>query len=82
MLQLPKKRLEPLRVKVIEFVDDADLPFDNGQFDLILNQHESYSAIELHRISSSGGTFITQQVGGTDCYQINDRNLKEAVLRY
>ncbi|MDQ0483061.1 class I SAM-dependent methyltransferase [Guptibacillus hwajinpoensis] len=70
---IAKKRLEPLGVKVIEFIYDANLPFDNGQFDLILNQHESYSAIELRRISSSGGNIITQQVGGIDCYQINDK---------
>ncbi|MBN8207644.1 methyltransferase domain-containing protein [Bacillus sp. NTK071] len=70
---IAKERLEPLGVKVAEFIDDSNLPFENEQFDLILNQHESYSPLELKRIISSKGIFITQQVGGTDCFQINEK---------
>lgn len=69
---IARKRLEPLGVQVYEFTEDQHLPFADEEFDLILNKHESFDAKEIHRILSEKGTFITQQVGGTDCRQINE----------
>ncbi|MBO1580430.1 class I SAM-dependent methyltransferase [Bacillus sp. XF8] len=71
-IPIAKKKLEPLGVTVVEVTDDNALPFDNRQFDLILNQHESYSASEVKRILSPNGIFLTQQVGGLDCAEINE----------
>ncbi|MED1477251.1 class I SAM-dependent methyltransferase [Bacillus pseudomycoides] len=71
-IPLAKKNLEPLGVKVLEVTNDETLPFDDGQFDLILNQHESYSVSEVKRILSPNGIFLTQQVGGLDCAEINE----------
>ncbi|MCI0767839.1 methyltransferase domain-containing protein, partial [Bacillus sp. TL12] len=51
-IPIAKKKLEPLGVKVVEVTDDNVLPFDDGQFDFILNQHESYSAPEVKRTLS------------------------------
>jgi SAM-dependent methyltransferase len=67
-----KKKLEPLGVKVIKHDNDDNLPFENEEFELIINRHESYSVKEVYRILKSGGHFITQQVGGD-----NDKNLRE-----
>ncbi|GAA0833293.1 class I SAM-dependent methyltransferase [Bifidobacterium pullorum subsp. gallinarum] len=67
-----KKQLEPLGVKVVYFEDDASLPLKDHYFDLIINQHESYSVSELRRILNNRGIFITQQSGGTDCAGINE----------
>jgi len=64
-----KKRLEPLGVKVIEIKEEkeppfnADLPFNNEFFDLIISRHEAYYPPELMRILKPGGVFCTQQVG-------------------
>ena len=64
-----RERLEPLGVKVFEIEEakeppfNASLPFDDGFFDLVINQHEAYYPGELMRIIKSGGVFITQQVG-------------------
>src|SRR6478736_3023674 len=69
---IAKKRLEPLGVKVVERTEDENLPFKDDTFDLILNQHESFCASEVHRILSTQGTFFTQQVGGLDCSRINE----------
>ncbi|MFC0190108.1 class I SAM-dependent methyltransferase [Fictibacillus aquaticus] len=66
------KRLEPLGVKVAQVEDDTTLPFDDNQFDVIINRHESYSPKEVRRIIKDGSIFLTQQVGGTDCIQINE----------
>jgi hypothetical protein len=70
---IAKKRLEPLGVNVVYFEDDAALPFEDKYFSFIMNQHESYDPKELRRITSDGGTFITQQVGGLDYVDLNER---------
>ncbi|MBS4174648.1 class I SAM-dependent methyltransferase [Bacillus sp. FJAT-49736] len=69
---IARNRLEPLGVKVIEVKDDNQLPFDNEQFDLIINKHEAYSVSELYRILKPGNHFITQQVGGKDHIDLNE----------
>ncbi|MBS4219551.1 methyltransferase domain-containing protein [Bacillus sp. FJAT-49711] len=69
---IAKNRLEPLGVKVFEIDDDHLLPFETNFFDLIINKHESYSNQEIRRIISDGGIFLTQQVGGLDCNEMND----------
>ncbi|GIN85943.1 methyltransferase [Heyndrickxia sporothermodurans] len=70
---IAKKRLEPLGVKVVQIHEDENLPFENDRFDLILNRHESYSPKEIKRILSDQGIFLTQQVGGNDCYEMNEK---------
>lgn len=69
---IAKKRLEPLGVSVYEIENDDDLPFEEQEFELIVNKHESFDANEVYRILKQGGTFITQQVGGDDCFEINE----------
>ncbi len=72
-IPLAKERLEPLGVRRVAAIsEDSKLPFDDDEFDVILNKHESFSPYEVHRILQTGGTFITQQVGGYDCRQINE----------
>lgn len=69
---IAQKRLEPLGVKVVAIDDDTNLPFQDHQFDLILNKHESYSPKEVRRMIKAHGVFLTQQVGGMDCRGINE----------
>ncbi|MGO5014886.1 class I SAM-dependent methyltransferase [Niallia sp. Sow4_A1] len=71
-VSIAKKKLEPLGVSVYEVVDDEQLPFSDQHFDLIINRHESYSVKELKRIVKPNGIFLTQQVGGWDCKEINE----------
>lgn len=68
---IAKERLSPFNINVVQINNDENLPFENGQFDLIINQHESFSAKEVRRILSEDGFFLTQQVGGLDCMEIN-----------
>ncbi|HET7627664.1 MAG TPA: methyltransferase domain-containing protein [Bacillales bacterium] len=70
---IAKGWLEPLGVEVFQVYEDEKLPFEDDPFDLIINRHESYSAAEVRRVLEDGGTFITQQVGGNDCHDINER---------
>lgn len=70
-LPIAKKMLEPLGINVVGISVDDHLPFENGQFDLIINKHESFVAKEVRRIIKDNGIFLTQQVGGSDCLEIN-----------
>lgn len=72
-IPIAEERLQPLGVKVLPVTDDSQLPFEDEEFDLILNRHESYEEQEVRRILSAGGLFLTQQVGWSDCREINDR---------
>ncbi|MEI5906789.1 SAM-dependent methyltransferase [Bacillus spongiae] len=71
-IPIAKKKLEPLGVTVLPFEKDNELPFTSNQFGLIINKHESYCPAEVRRISKKNGIFLTQQVGGLDCKEIND----------
>jgi SAM-dependent methyltransferase len=62
-IPIARQRLEPLGVKVCEVGDDGQLPFDDHQFDLILNRHEYYAPREVRRVLKPDGQFITQQFG-------------------
>lgn len=70
-LPIAQNRLYPLGVSVHHISDDADLPFGNQRFSLIINRHESYNPNEIFRLLKPGGIFITQQVGGLDNLEIN-----------
>ncbi|MBC7876890.1 MAG: ubiquinone biosynthesis protein [Anaerolineales bacterium] len=64
--KLATERLSPLGVKVenIQLTDFAPMPFDNGEFDLVLNRHSAFNPDEVARVLAIGGTFLTQQVHG------------------
>lgn len=59
-------RLTPLGAQVVASRDalDADLPFADNTFDLVINRHAAFNLADIERILRPGGTFITQQVDG------------------
>ncbi len=62
--ELCLKKLEPLGIKVLNYVgDEIFKEIEDNQFDIIINRHESYNEQELYRILKPNGVFITQQVG-------------------
>jgi SAM-dependent methyltransferase len=68
-------RLESVGIAVVHdegAVDNADqadskprgrLAFRDGAFDLVVNRHESFVAVEVCRVLRGGGVFVTQQAG-------------------
>lgn len=64
-------------IRVREVTDYANMPFEDNEFDIIINRHGCYDVNELYRILRPGGVFITQQVG-----EDNDRELVEFLLPY
>ena len=51
------------------------LPFNDAEFNMIINRHGDFNAQEIHRVLKDGGIFITEQVGAE-----NDRELVELLL--
>ena len=68
-------RLGPLGIAVVRdegAIDNADqatseprgrLAFRDAAFDLVVNRHESFVAVEVRRVLRDGGEFVTQQAG-------------------
>ena len=72
-LALCRERLEPLGVEVRESVAEVTLPFGDDRFDRVINRHESYPVAEVLRVLKPGGRFVTQQVGGRNCFDLRER---------
>jgi SAM-dependent methyltransferase len=70
-IPVAKARLEPLGVQVISDYTDAAIPLPDSSLDLVLDRHGSYAEAELMRLLKPGGIFLTEQVGGQNCIQIN-----------
>lgn len=65
-LALASERLAPLGVEVrdVRITDEDPLPFEDAEFELVLNRHSAFNAAEIARILTPGGRFLTQQVHG------------------
>lgn len=48
------------------------LPVTDGSFDLVMNRHEALDAAEVARWLAPGGTFLTQQVDGTELPELRE----------
>jgi len=70
--RLATERLTPLGATVIdvELTDTALMPFEDSEFDLVMNRHAAFNPAEVARILASGGTFLTQQVHGMWAYDL------------
>jgi SAM-dependent methyltransferase len=69
-IPVARKKLEPLRVKVVGVSEEDDTPFNDREFDTVLNRHADFSPAEIFRILMPGGAFLTQQVGGNNFWDL------------
>jgi SAM-dependent methyltransferase len=69
---LAVERLSPFGVKVVDvqLTDDGPRPFDNHEFDLVLNRHAAFSPNEVSRVLALDGTFLTQRIHGLWAYDL------------
>lgn len=74
-VKIVKETLGTKGIRVCEVTDYADMPFEDNEFDVIINRHGAYDVEELYRILKPKGVFITQQVG-----EDNDRDLVNLLL--
>ncbi|WP_085992084.1 class I SAM-dependent methyltransferase [Oceanobacillus senegalensis] len=63
-IELLKRKLVPLGIKLASIADDDIIDFVDNSFDIIINRHESFHVNEIKRVLRPNGVFITQQVGG------------------
>ena len=73
-VELCREKLMPLGID-FRPGNGNKLPFEDAQFDLVINRHGDFDAEEIRRVLKPGGLFITQQVG-----EDNDRELVELLL--
>lgn len=74
-VKLCREKLLPLGINFKECSNPSEIPFEDDAFDLIINRHGGFDAVEVYRLLRRGGLFITEQVG-----EDNDRDLVEMVL--
>lgn len=73
--ELCRQILLPLGIN-FKVADAKDrLPFEDAQFDMVINRHGDYNVYEVQRVLKPNGLFITQQVGAE-----NDRELVNLLL--
>lgn len=69
-IPVAKAKLEPLGVKVVGISEEGETPFDDEEFDTVINRHGDFKPAEIYRILKPGGTFLTQQVGGNNLHDL------------
>lgn len=70
-VHIAKERLTPLGIDVVQVENDETLPFEDNQFDLIINRHGTFYAPEVFRVLAPNGILLTQQVGRLNNVQLN-----------
>lgn len=69
---LARQTLEPLGIQVADVSEqEGRLPFVDNTFELVIDRHEGITGEELFRILRPGGRYLTQQVGGLNCVELN-----------
>jgi SAM-dependent methyltransferase len=70
---LARERLAPLGADVVELAEDADLPFADGGFDLVVSRHPTMVRWpEVARVLAPGGTYLSQQIGAGSVRELRD----------
>lgn len=72
-VKLAHERLAPFGIEVVK-TDDSDLeqklPFADEKFDLVIDRHTCFNALEVARVLKPDGVFLTEQVDGRDCFDL------------
>jgi SAM-dependent methyltransferase len=72
-VELARRNLQRFGVTVVEVDDEADLPFPDGAFDLVVSRHPTYPLWdEIARALQPGGTYFSQQVGAGSNRELTD----------
>ncbi len=72
-LAIARNRLSSLNVSVVEVSDDADLPFADCSFDLVVSRHPNVVLWnEIARVLRPGGRYVSQQIGPGSNRELTD----------
>lgn len=71
-IPIARARLAQLGIRVYQSEGKSyGLPFNDRQFDLVINRHGAYDLAEIWRVLRPGGVFLTQQVGADNEIELN-----------
>jgi SAM-dependent methyltransferase len=72
-VEIARRNLAPLGGVVAVAADDADLPFPDASFDLVVSRHPTVTVWpEIARVLRPGGTYLSQQVGAGSVRELRD----------
>jgi SAM-dependent methyltransferase len=72
-LEIARRNLAPFGGAVAEVADDADLPFPDRSFGLVVSRHPTEVLWpEIARVLTTGGTYLSQQVGAGSNRELTD----------
>jgi SAM-dependent methyltransferase len=69
---LAAARLRRLGARLVHIAAEGGLPFGDAAFELVINRHAFYQPVEVFRVLTPGGHYITQQVGDGNNTRINE----------
>jgi len=69
-VEVARNNLAQLGVDVSFANETENYPFEDGQFDLVLNRHGGLNLKEIYRVLKPGGKFLTQQVNGDNLEEL------------
>jgi SAM-dependent methyltransferase len=69
-VSVAREALKASGVEVRESKSVNQLPFESGQFDVVLNQHGGFDANEITRILAPGGVFLSQQINSQNLHDL------------
>ena len=58
-----ERELLPLGVRVRRIKEEMSIPYEDEEFDIVINRHSPYDLEEVKRVLKHNGLFITQQIG-------------------
>ncbi|WP_040422432.1 class I SAM-dependent methyltransferase [Actinopolymorpha alba] len=71
--EIARRRLQHLGATVVEVADEADLPFPDASFDLVVSRHPTLTIWpEIARVLRPGGSYLSQQVGAGTVHELTD----------
>ena len=70
-IPIAEKKLMDKKIILKPIKKHGEIPFDNENFDIIINRHGSFDVNEIKRSLKKDGIFITQQVGGLNLINFN-----------
>lgn len=76
-VDLCRSKLSPLGITVVETSGELKLPFESDFFDLIICNHGEFNFSEVYRVLKTGGSVITQQVGGLNNNILSNKLIKD-----
>jgi SAM-dependent methyltransferase len=72
-LAVARRLLGPFNATVLECADDADLPFPDESFDLVISRHPTVVLWnEIARVLRPSGTYLSQQIGPGSNRELTD----------